>query len=827
MDLTPSHTTADSLVHLGIPGQSPTKRGGGNESSLANVLWRRKGILIFTTLIGLAGGYFHFTKQPETYAARSVISVYQPVVSNATGSAVETLIDTAPGVAQIQAEMTSDEVLFSAIEMGQLTTFEGVPQDVGALAGWIRGGVDFVVPKDSAARNTSIVSVVFECQDALLSTSVVNAVVEAYEKHLGGRHKETVDNVVGFFREARDTLLPQLNELEKQYADFRSDAPLEWSSDGEAVNPFRQDALTIEESLQKARSESRQIETKLRLIQDATRDQTSAVLAMRDLQFMLDDVKMIDSADSTVEVARDVDPEVLIKEQLVPKVIQSDMLKQQFGENHPVRKELEEEIEATRRALADLDRTKQEKATDATLFSTRREEEAYNLLKSYINGLKRKKELLSEDAKELETRLADTRTRAHTMMKFENENTSFLRRIKRLQDMLDSFDSQLEKASLPLLNPGLEVAVLHRSGLGSLTGPLLSQSLVMGLLTGIALGCLLGWLVDWSERTYRSPDEITGTLGIPVLANLPMMLLNLPKGKKKGRRGKDEEVVDTGTEAIAPSISVIHDPHAPTSEAIRGIRTRLLCKRNEQADFQVIQITSALPGDGKSTIAGNLAASIARAHKRVIIVDADLRRPTQHSLFGKPSPSNGLGLTSVLNHEVSLADAIQTTGVEGLDLLTTGPMPNNPAEALMLPEFGGVIDDLRTEYDLIIIDSPPLLACTDASNISSQVDGVLFVMRIGRNCKPSSQKAVQLLKNLQVNTIGVVVNAIGDTAYSATYASAASSYGGDYSYGYGYGYGYGQSASDEYLGASKSRTVTVRGRKAQLELSLNSDADKN
>ncbi len=781
----------------------------GNDANLSGVLWRRKGTLIFSMLAGLAGGYFHFTQQPETYTAESVISVFQPRTATGTDSAVEKIVDTAPGVSQIQAEMTSDSVLMSAIETAQLTSFDGAPADVAALSSWMRNGLHFVVPKDSGGgRSRSVVQVIFDSPNPMLSTAVVNAVVGAYEDHLNGRHRDAVNTVVGFFREARDTLMPQLNELEQQYAAFRSTAPLEWSSSGEAVNPFRQDALTIEDALRKTRTESRQIDSKLRLIQDATRDQTSAILALRDLQFMLEDVKVLGPGEEGIVLEAQVDPEILIKEQLVPKVIQSDLLKRTLGDNHPLRVELEEEIEATRRALTDLDRARQERATDLSMFSAKREEEAKNLLRSYISGLRKKQELLKEDTTELEARLAETRSRAHNMMKFENENLSYNRRIGRLQAMLDSFDSQLEKSSLPLMNPGLEVEVLHRSGMGGKTGPLLPRSLMLGVLVGTAIGCALSWLIDWSERTYRSPEEITSTLALPVLAHLPVMLI---RKKKKSRRNKGD-----GTDPldqVAPSISVVHEPHSPTSEAIRGIRTGLLCAKTERTDFQVIQVTSSLPGDGKSTLAANLAASIARAQKRVIIVDADLRRPTQHTLFGNATQATALGLTSVLNDEISLAEAILSTGIEGLDLLPTGPIPNNPAEAVMLPEFGQVLDDLRSEYDLIIVDSPPLLACTDASNISSQVDGVLFVMRIGRNSKPYSQRATQILKSLRVNVIGIIVNAVGDSSYSATYASSwSSNYG---YYGSDYSYGYDQSVSDKYLGASKSRTVTVQGKGRQ------------
>lgn len=782
---------------------APLRRHAVPEGHFSQAFWRRKGVIFICLIAGLGGGYFHYTRQLETFSARSVVSVFQPTRSTGTGSALESLVDTAPALPQIQAEITSDSVLRKAAESGQLSSFDGAPADLGTLVGWLRSNLSLSTPKDASGRGQTIVHIGFDSTNPLLSTAVVNAVVAAYEEHLSGRHSSAVNRIVDFFQEARDTLLPQLNELEQQYTEFRGTAPLEWTSSGEAINPYRQDVLTSEDTLRRLQSEIRQIDTKLRLIREATMGKSSALVAIRDLQFLLEDVKAVSPAEALdSNLAARFDPEVLIQEQLVPKVIQSELLKRQFGENHPIRKELEEEIAATRRALTDLDRAKQERQTDNSVYAARRESDARNLLTNYVNSLKRKRELLIEDADELEARLAESRKRALALIRFENENQAFGRRIQRLQSMLDSFDSQLEKSNLPSLAQGLQVEILHRSGMGVKTGPLFSRSLVIGLMLGSVLGCALAWLIDWSERTYRDPEEITSTLGLQVLAHLPLMIFRKRKVRKVGDPA-------AALDSISQAISVVHDPHSTASEAIRAIRTGLLCTKTEQADFQVIQITSSIPGDGKSTVAANLAASLARAQKRVVLVDADLRRPTLHTVYGIGSEESGL--TLVLNGELGLEEAILATPIAGLDLLPAGPKPSNPSEALMLPEFGQVLDNLRATYDMVIVDAPPVLACTDASNISSQVDGVIFVMRIARNSKPTSQRALQVLKSLRANVLGIVVNALGDSSYSANYAASWSSRYGYY--GSDYGYGYRRYRSDGYLGASKANELTVLGRK--------------
>ena len=398
-------------------------------------------------------------------------------------------------------------------------------------------------------------------------------------------------------------------------------------------------------------------------------------------------------------------------------------------------------------------------------------------------------------------RLNDLRQRATKLIAYENQNASFQRRIDRYQTMLDGYDNQLERADVSGLDSGLHVRVLRPAGLGFLVGPSLPKALVLGAMIGLALGGGLGYLLDWSERTFRNPDEIASVLNVPILTHLPVMAIG-----RRGRRKKnaaDDPYVD-----IDPVVTVLHERHSAGAEAFRSVRTSLVPTGASRPEFQVMQITSPLPGDGKSTIVTNLAASMALAKKRVLIIDADLRRPTQSKVLGVESE---VGLTDFLNGEVSFEDAIQPTAAEGLYVMPSGPKPDNPAEAFMLDEFGQLIDEARLHFDVVLVDTPPLLSVTDASNIARQVDGVMLVMRIGRNIKPMSKRAIMMLRLLHVNIIGVVVNAIGDSGYSASYAQAwSNSYGGqpgsEYSYGY---YKYG---SDRYLNASKGQGVTVRGR---------------
>jgi capsular exopolysaccharide synthesis family protein len=194
-------------------------------------------------------------------------------------------------------------------------------------------------------------------------------------------------------------------------------------------------------------------------------------------------------------------------------------------------------------------------------------------------------------------------------------------------------------------------------------------------------------------------------------------------------------------------------PASVEAEAYRGVRTALYF--GPAAGRKVIQITSAAAGDGKSLLAANLAVSVAQSGKRVLLVDADLRKPRLHRLFGLPE---GPGLASILAGKAELDMAVQSSGLPGLSLLACGPRPANPAELLTSHRLEGVLQSLRGSYDLVFVDTPALLAVTDPSVVATRVDGVLLNVRAGSNARSLNERARDLLADLKVRLLGIVVN---------------------------------------------------------------------
>lgn len=198
------------------------------------------------------------------------------------------------------------------------------------------------------------------------------------------------------------------------------------------------------------------------------------------------------------------------------------------------------------------------------------------------------------------------------------------------------------------------------------------------------------------------------------------------------------------------------NPLAPASEAFRVLRTNLQFAGLDQP-LQSVVITSATPGEGKSTTAANLAVACAQSGMSVCLLDADLRRPTLHRLFRVP---NWRGLTTALIGEGGLDAALQPGGVEGLTLLTSGPLPPNPAEMLGSGQMTQLLAELERRFDLVVIDTPPVLAVTDAAVLAPRVHGVLLVVRSGQVPRQQVARARDALAAVQARLLGVVLGAV-------------------------------------------------------------------
>jgi succinoglycan biosynthesis transport protein ExoP len=350
-----------------------------------------------------------------------------------------------------------------------------------------------------------------------------------------------------------------------------------------------------------------------------------------------------------------------------------------------------------------------------------------------------------------------------------------------LQDKIDAVKSKLlkeegmvgdkvrekERIDATKTVGGYKVEDVTRPTDGVQVAPVLVQSLLLGAVVGLLLGVGLGLWAELADRSFRSPVDIRRLLGLPVLGHIPPIRISDPQEVKPAAD-------------LDPILAVLTRPHSAEAEAVRGIRTQLLFSTSGRG-HQVVQITSPNPGDGKSTLAANLAISLARSDKRVVLVDCDFRKPRIHRMFALQNPD--MGLASVVADQADLGAVVQGCEVENLSILPCGPRPANPAELLTTPRFQEILDDLRANYDFVIIDTPPVLAVSDPAAVAPRADGVILVFRMTKDARPAAERATSDLAAVGGRVLGVVVNASTER---------------EMGYGYGHAYKYDYQYSDSY-----------------------------
>jgi capsular exopolysaccharide synthesis family protein len=298
---------------------------------------------------------------------------------------------------------------------------------------------------------------------------------------------------------------------------------------------------------------------------------------------------------------------------------------------------------------------------------------------------------------------------------------------------------------------------------------------VVGLSLLLSLGCAIGvaFLIEYLDDSVRTTEDIENFLHLPSVAIIPQM--EKPKAKRLFSAGaKNSLTAGNGNGAKQEVLLTTIEKRSALAEAYRHLRTSVLLSTAGRAP-KTLLITSSMPSEGKTTTAVNTAMSLAQTGARVLIVDADMRRPRFHGIFDL---KNNVGLSSLLSREVSeeeISSAIQYHEESGLFVLTAGPLPPNPAELIGSEQMLKFISTVTPNFAHIIIDSPPIAAFTDGVLIATMVDGVLLVVHSGQISRRVINRARKLLLDVGGRIIGVVLNRV-EAAGSASYYN----YGGYY-----------------------------------------------
>ncbi len=721
--------------------------------SLFHLIGRHFLLLILGTVLGCAGGALYYARATPVYESSTQILVVNksrnPLpMTDTTGSGGET--DYSVDYLSTQLTLIGSPVIIGAAvrqaKLMELPSFAGGGDPTGAIISSLK--LSQVV---TGGKPTSVVNLSFRGSHAEDLPVVLTAVIESYQRFLKDRYQNVADETAKLIVEASTTLEQKLNRKQKEYDAFLAQLPTALWKGKEGFNSAQVQLMSLEAKRVDILNREAELKGRLQALEKALQDgrySRAELLAM---------IAQAPGGKNGNE-----NTSLLATERLMALELQEKNLLEDYGKDHPEVRLVRDQIALLRARVkrSDKDSKKDDSAT-------------LDPVESHVQALKLELEYIRKTADTLDKMLVKAHEEAKPLHSLEIKNESYRTDIARSQQLFDAIAKRLDEVSiLKNVEGGYEAEIINPPGVGAKVAPKALSVFASALLLGLLLGVSLAYLAEISDQSFRTPEEIRRRLGLPVVGHIPLFAA--------GDMGKPLPV--DGPQ-LDPILCTVYRPKSRDAEAIRGVRTALFF--NRQGRHSLIQVTSPDKSDGKSTLSANLAVSIAQAEKKVILIDADFRRPRVHKLFNLSSEK---GLASVMTGEAQLTDAIQSTPIPGLSVLPCGPIPSNPAELLTLPLFQEMLASLREKYDYVLIDTPPLLAVTDPCTVAPYVDGVLLTIRISKNARPNASRAKEILSTLGTRVIGVVVNGVRTDANGYGY--------GGYGYYYRYYHTYSNYGSD-------------------------------
>lgn len=838
--------TLVSGTHPGAGTRPPNReirRGSQPQIDFVRIAKRNAWWLIQGLVLGSILGYMYYRRLPPRFRSSAKVQIIESSSKNLPVEDLE---------GGTQARSLSDEVLVMRserilIEAAELADLSETPEFSGRtpdqIAGKLAGDESLVIRPALEEGDTNVFQIQYDCTNAQTARRVVQGVVDAYAEHLQNQYRNTGLETIQLIRAARSDVLKKLTELEDNFSAFKKESGLIYR-DNSTTNVHLINAESLLEQQQTLMIQHANVSSVLEATRLAIKQNrpTEAVLMGLTLSTYSPELnesrEKIESRERENEIRRIQErsqvsaSETMRREKLLPLQIERQQIATTVGPDHPALVTIDKRIAVIRDTIDEIAKSEQQlhRQMDSAWSegdeptSGNSKAEAENRLRDRLNNgvfaLEQKLQSIEEETRIVNEAYIDEMERAKAESARETQSAQYVREISRQQELYDRIMERLDEVNLMSSGAGLKVFPLDTAKPGYQFAPSLTKSVLMGAFAGVMLVAGIALLRDVSDHSYHSALEIAEHIRLPVLGHIPVV----------DRSQSSDDETEEGP-SLDCQLCAELDGKSPNAEAFRAIRTAIFYS-NPSLKHQVIQITSATPGDGKSLIASNLAISIAKSGRSVLLMDADLRRPRIDRLFGikcerglawaiekvDRMPDNGAIPSSI---ELVYGESIRETVVPNLSVMLSGKRPENPSELLCSSAFDRLMNSLRCKFDMIIIDTPPLLAVSDPSNVVSRTDGIVMVVRLGKNVKPSVARAAGMLQTLDANVLGVVVNGLGSRqagSYSAS-TSAAGCQNRDESYTLGYGYSYGSTGDnkyEQYYDDDNDKTSNRRGRKRPI-----------
>ena len=713
-------------------GESPSARNF--QIDPIGLLRRKFWAICFFVLLCTALATLFFFKAPKTYesTAKFFIDDHRAATMSTDGEPVSEA-----NVLQFIEILNSHAVLSKAIENTEIENMASLEDTDGMddILFTVRENLKVATADNKAASD--VIKIRYQCgveEDCqVLLTNIMDSFksfVESTNRGAGGDMRETIGNLSEQQLAREKEVEARIGVLSKKHNVY--------TIDQKVYNRYEGKVSSLQIELDELSSQRLGYETLLRKLND-----TSATGKNQE-EMILEVLQGMGNAPIGDDTAT--------QQSYLELKVREQELMGDYGEDHP-------ELRNIRSQLVVVEQLRKEHLlsairTDSSIQSSG------DFLATVRNHVANKIELAKSHESQLATAIDDAKTKSLEISIDCDELAKLFRERQQLEDNRYNIEQRIGDLEATSEFDFRSVTELDPPSTAEQVAPDLLICIASGLMLGFMLGAMFSILKELAEKTFRSSDEVSRQLGVPVVAQI---------GVFKSRTPRDSNYKKVNADVIS-----LHRPQSVSAESYKALRTSVFFN-SQTSDTKVIQVTSPSPGDGKSTVSANLAVVMAQSGRKILLIDCDFRKPSQHARFGL---GNKVGMTSVIIGESTIDEAIQVIGLPNLHLISSGPQYANPAELLTTERFPALLDSLRHEYDFIILDTPPVIPVTDPVIISGYADAIYIPMRIRNGVQVNAQRAIEALNTVGANVKGIVVNGLRKKDAGYNY----SGYGG---YGYG------------------------------------------
>jgi Mrp family chromosome partitioning ATPase/uncharacterized protein involved in exopolysaccharide biosynthesis len=634
----------------------------------------------------------------------SPLGLYTKIFSWGSGSEIETQM------AVVKSYPVFEKV---ALGMGIIGKADDSDQRHGQMISNLQSQV-----RVTQEGNSNIVNITTSSATPEFGATLANQIAQAYkETHADEINRRTTD-AIDFIRGQLQEVGGRLRESEEELRRFREIKGII--------------ALTSQSSSLLSRSDS--METRL----------TATIEARKELEDVMKRIRK--AASNPLGYRRSFSSEKAsplyqkLNSRLIDLMIKRDTILVRYTSSHPEVIEMEKQIsKITQKMITELE----------SLLKIEAEKE---------KGLRKKSEILKQEIQSLPDKGLQL--------------TRLERDVERFSETYSFLESKYQEALIQDAEKPEEVTIVRPAFEPSqpINPPRTASSALLGAMIGLVLGLVFAFIVETFDTSLGAIEDVEVTLGLRVLGLIPYI-----DEKDIQESLKDEYKQDIAGDTMIREARLIPNfgPQSILAESFRSLRTNIQFSALEK-NIKTIVLTSSITQEGKTAVAANLAIAMAQGGLRTLLADTDLRRPSIHRIFGLDASP---GVTELLLSNYDFSDAIRTVtdimmgrmsmdkimltpGIDNLHIITSGTVPLNPAELIQSEKFKGFIDDIHDQYDVILLDTPPLISAADASILTVNTDGVLLVYRAGMVARNILKRAKAQLEQVNANIIGVVLNGV-------------------------------------------------------------------